>query len=139
MLRGCELADGQLTIDVDVNLAGPDQGADLVLAWSKGAATRRFPESIERSDGTARLRAVVTAAGLTAVAKVAAEAAAEAAASEPRPPGRPGRPGPGQAGDSVQWDLYVQPGQHRLAVAFPAGLAEFRYPSGERELAVSEP
>ncbi len=169
VLRGCAQADGQLAIDVDLDPAGLGSAAEFVLAWSKGAATRRFPASIERpGGGAARLRAVVTIAGLTALADDAAMAAAEEAAAldpasadaassspaaAPGPgqaaldPGEAGALDPGEtsaasaeaatAGDHVQWDLYVQPaGQRRLAVAFPAGLAEFRYPSGERELAV---
>ncbi len=187
VLRGSAQEGGRLTIDMDVDLAGPAAAADLVLAWSKGAATRRFAGSIERRDGgPARLRAVVPVDVLTPVAEIPADAASAAAAAlgsagaaEPEPgevavqdsdeaaaldsadaaapePGEAdaadsaeaampeaGEPATGPAGapasadEPVQWDLYVElAGQRRLAVAFPAGLAEFRYPSGERELAV---
>jgi len=196
VLRGSEHADGQLTIDVDIDLAGPGTAADLVLAWSKGAAARRFAGSVERRDGgPARLRAVVPVDGLTPAAEIPADAAADAAAvaaaalrsagaAAPEPgelaardsgaaaaidsadaaapePGEaaeagsadtgapepaepaaaeaagPAAPAAATADEPVQWDLYVEPaGQRRLAVAFPAELAEFRYPSGERELAV---
>jgi len=170
---------------VDIDLAGPGTAADLVLAWSKGAATRRFAGSVERRDGgPARLRAVLPVHGLTPVAEIPADAAAtlrpagvgapepgelaapdsgaadaldsaESAAQEPGdaadagsadagvlepgepPAAQPAGPAAARADEPVQWDLYVEPaGQRRLAVAFPAGLAEFRYPSGERELAV---
>jgi CDP-glycerol glycerophosphotransferase len=177
VLRGAGYADGRLTIDVDIDLAGPGTAADLVLAWSKGATTRRFAGSVERRDGGhARLRAVLPVAGLTPVAEIPADAAAalgpagaagpepgeaaaldsaEAAAPEPgeaatadsaeaavpeaSEPAAAEEAGPAAAAadEPVQWDLYVEPaGQRRLAVTFPAGLAEFRYPSGERELAV---
>ena len=146
VLRGCEQAGGQLTIDVDIDPAVLGPAAELVLAWSKGAATRRFPAAIERPAGrAARLRAVVAVAGLTAMARDAAAEQAAAAEEESVPAVRAAAAatpaartaGPAGAGEHVQWDLYVQPaGQRRLAVAFPAGLAEFRYPSGDRELAV---
>ncbi len=186
VLRGSAQDGGRLTIDMDVDLAGPAAAADLVLAWSKGAATRRFAGSIERRDGgPARLRAVVPVDVLTPVAEIPADAASAAAAAlgsagaaEPEPgevavqdsdeaaaldsadaaapePGEAdaadsaeaampeaGEPATGPAGapasadEPVQWDLYVELAGQRLAVAFPAGLAEFRYPSGERELAV---
>src|SRR5712691_3474435 len=193
VLRGSEHADGLLTIDVDIDLAGPGTAADLVLAWSKGAAARRFAGSVERRDGgPARLRAVVPVDGLTPAAEIPADAAAVAAAAlrsagaaapepgelaardsgaaaavdsadaaapepgdaaeagsadtgapEPAEPAAAEAAGPAAApavataDEPVQWDLYVEPaGQRRLAVAFPAGLAEFRYPNGERELAV---
>jgi len=199
VLRGCEQDGGQLTIDVDVDPAGLGKAADLVLAWSKGAATRRFPAIIERRDGgPARLRAVVPAGVLAAAGESAAAAettAPETGDSDALDPGvaATDMAAPADTGDAAaldadeaadldadeaadldadeaaeldaaeasaagdgdaaataaaaaddlvqwdlfQWDLYIQPaGQPRFAVAFPAGLAEFRYPSGDRELAV---
>jgi CDP-glycerol glycerophosphotransferase len=126
MLRGCVRIDGQLAIDVDMDLpdlAGP---AEFVLAWNKGAAVQRFAAAVERrQDGPARLHCVIPAEALIAVT---------------RDPGEAGGPGDAlvaDAGDSTQWNLYVQPaGQERVRVAFPAGLGEFRYPSGEQEVAV---
>ncbi len=187
VLRGCEQDGGQLAIDVDVDPAGLGQAAHLVLAWSKGATTRRFPAVIERRDGgQARLRAVVPADSLTAASEPAAGAAGpetgepdaldpDAAATDEAAPADSGdaaamtpagpdagaaaldpdeaeldaaEAAPGRAAsdaaaasaaddDLVQWDLYIQPaGRPRFGVAFPAGLAEFRYPRGDRELAV---
>src|SRR6266581_3723377 len=82
VLRGSAQDGGRLTIDMDVDLAGPAAAADLVLAWSKGAATRRFAGSIERRDGgPARLRAVVPVDVLTPVAEIPADAASAAAAA----------------------------------------------------------
>ena len=121
MLRGCEQAGGQLAIDVDVDLPDLAATAEFVLAWSKGAATQRFPAAVDRrADGAARLRGVIPAGTLMAAA------------------GEPGDPGDAAAPDDpTHWDLYVQPaGQQRVQVAFPAGLTEFRYPSGEHEVAV---
>jgi CDP-glycerol glycerophosphotransferase len=124
MLRGCELTDGILTIDIDAALPGLGETADVVLAWSRGAATQRFPATVRRGqDGRARLSCAVPVAGLT-FAPDAGEAANGGTVTA-------------TAGDDAQWDLYVQPaGQRRQRVAFPAGLAEFRYPAGEREVDV---
>jgi CDP-glycerol glycerophosphotransferase len=165
VLRGCDQRGGQLTVEVDVDPAVLAAAADIVLAWSKGAATRRFPAAIERRDGgPARLRATVPVHRLAAVGEDTGEIAGagdpgepaagedpdvDAAAEDSGAAAAAGDPGenaaaedPGAAavaadGDLTQWDIYVQPADRpRIAVAFPAGLAEFRYPSGERELAV---
>ena len=62
MLRGCEQADGQLAIDVDMDLPDLAATAEFILAWSKGAATQRFPAAVDRrADGPARLRGVIPA------------------------------------------------------------------------------
>jgi CDP-glycerol glycerophosphotransferase len=119
-LRGCEQANGQLAIDVDVDLPDLAATTEFVLAWSKGAATQRFPAVVDRREsGSARLRCLIPADALQTAAK------------------DPGDAGDADPGDSMQWDLYVQPaGQPRVRVVFPAGLTEFRYPSGEQEVAV---
>ena len=124
MLRGCERRGEQLAIDVDVadlpDLAGT---AEFVLAWSRGAATQRFPATVDRREsGPARLRALIPTGALTAAVQ---------------DPGDSDGPVVAATDDPTQWDLYVQlTGQARVPVAFPAGLAEFRYPSGEQEVAV---
>jgi hypothetical protein len=77
VLRGCDQRGGQLTVEVDVDPAVLAAAADIVLAWSKGAATRRFPATIERRDGgPARLRATVPVHRLAAVGEDTAAAEA---------------------------------------------------------------
>jgi CDP-glycerol glycerophosphotransferase len=120
VLRGCERTDGQLAIEVDVDLPDLTGPAEFVLAWSKGAATQRFAAAVKRHEaGPARLRCVIPADALKAATQ------------------DPGDPADAGTDDLTQWDLYVQPaGQERVRVAFPSGLTEFRYPSGEQEVAV---
>jgi CDP-glycerol glycerophosphotransferase len=121
MLRGCARTDdGLLALDVYVDLPDLAATAELVLAWSKGVATQRFPAAIDRrQDGPARLHAAMPVGGLEAAATDASDMTM------------------GTTAEEMQWDLYVQPaGQDRVRVAFPSGLAEFRYPLGEQEVAV---
>jgi CDP-glycerol glycerophosphotransferase len=122
MLAGCELSDGELTIDLDANVPGLEK-ASLVLAWSKGAATRRYAGTITPGDGgRTRLRATVPLSALTVVAQDSGD---DDIAQVP------------EDGDATQWDLYLQPkGQARIRVAYPAQLAEFRYPEETTEVGV---
>jgi CDP-glycerol glycerophosphotransferase len=130
VLHGCEHAGNELVIDVDVSPLDPQARVEILLARPKGAATHRFPATVERRDGDAALvrgkmplRVLATAVGRAdrGTAHGAGNDSAVAGVSD--------------AG--VEWDLYVQAeGQERIRVAFPAGRAEYRYPAGHQEIAV---
>jgi CDP-glycerol glycerophosphotransferase len=122
ILRGCELAGSELQIDVDVDQLDATAHAELVLVRPKGAATRRLPATLERTDGGgAWVRGAMPLRALATVTRNAEEADdAE------------------EAGDGgAEWDLYVQAGgAARVRVAFPADRYEYRYPAGHQEIAV---
>ena len=130
VLHGCEHAGNELAIDVDVNPLDPQARVEILLARPKGAATHRFPATVERRDGDAALvrgkmplRVLATAVGRAdrGTAHGAGNDSAVAGVSD--------------AG--IEWDLYIQAeGQERIRVAFPAGRAEYRYPAGHQEIAV---
>jgi len=120
VLAGCEQADRELVLDVDVDVADASAGAEFVLTRPQGATTHRFP-------------AAVTGAG-----------------GGPAPPAEPVPGGPAPGGPARlrgtmplrvlatadEWDLHVRTGGRRMRVAFPAGRPEFRYPAGHQEIAV---
>jgi CDP-glycerol glycerophosphotransferase len=119
VLHGSEQAGGELTLQADVDLPGAEQGAELVLARSKGGATQRLPSTCERTDGAVRVT------GAVALESLLGSRPAE------------GDAGPAGPAELVVWDLYVKArGQQRVRVAFPAGHAERSYPAGNREIAV---
>jgi CDP-glycerol glycerophosphotransferase len=110
--------------------AAADRGdqVEILLARPKGAATYKFPATVERRDGDSALvrgrmplRVLATAVGR------ADRGSAHGSSDEPVA---------GENGDAgIEWDLYIQPeGQQRIRVAFPAGRAEYRYPAGHQEI-----
>jgi CDP-glycerol glycerophosphotransferase len=106
--------------------AQPSAG-EVVLVRQGGAATQPFPAILAPAGGgpaaAQRLRATVPGAALAK----AGEAPDPVLASENS-----------DDSDGTEWDLYLKvPGRGRLRVAFPATVAEARYPAGDRELAVS--
>ena len=120
-LRGCELSDGKLAIDVDVTTTTPASAGQLVLTWAKGAAAQRFPATAAHLDGnTLRLRGEVPVTVLGAPGLTATEAPQATA-----------------DGAAVEWELHVEADSRGpVRVAFPAGQPEFRHIIGSRELAV---
>jgi CDP-glycerol glycerophosphotransferase len=113
ILQGCQHVGNDLQIDVDVDRLGASARAELVLVRSMGTATRHFPTTVERMDGTTtRVRGAMPLRALV--------------------------PETGEAGDGgAEWDLYVGgEGQERTRVAFPARQSEYRYPAGHQEIAV---
>ena len=120
LLRGCQRADGELALEVDVESPGGlDAGADLALAWSAGSSQVPLGARAERlAGGAVRLRATVPDAVL--LGEVAAAA-----------------PGVGAPAGAVEWDLYVtRPGEPRIRVAFAPDVPEFTYQTGNREIVV---
>jgi CDP-glycerol glycerophosphotransferase len=116
ILHGCQQAGGELQIHVDVDRLDASAHAELVLVRSMGTATRHFPATVERIDGTTAR--VLGAVPLRALAPVTADA---------------------EKADTggAQWDLYVGgEGRERMRVAFPAGQSEYRYPAGHQEIAI---
>jgi CDP-glycerol glycerophosphotransferase len=130
VLHGCENAPAELLIDVDVSPLDPQASVEILLARPKGAATHRFPATVEplgggaaRVHGRMPLRVMSTSVGRAdrGSGYIAGSAISDAGVSD----------------SDIEWDLYVQAkGQERLRVAFPAGRAEYRYPAGHQEIAV---
>ncbi len=115
VLLACEHAGSELVLDVDVAAMGVRARAELVLARPKGAATHRFPATVERIGGGAASMGAARVRG-TMPLRVLATASVEGGA---------------------EWDLYVRAeGRERMRVAFPAGRPDFRYPAGHQEIAV---
>jgi CDP-glycerol glycerophosphotransferase len=123
VLSSSQQAGGELMLEVDVE--SPDAaapGADLVLAWSQGAAELPLDARAQRlGDGRVRLRAAIATAALLREVPVVAGI---------------GVPGAGTAG-AAEWDLYVtRPGVPRIRVAFAADAPEYRYQAENREIVV---
>jgi CDP-glycerol glycerophosphotransferase len=133
VLRGCEQADGQLVLEVDIEQPGKvlggragrgrrgGQDVDLVLRWSKGAAEQELGATIQAlADGTVRLRGAVSNADLL------------------RPLSPAGVSGLAMGLDEeVEWDLYVVAGGKQTRVAFGQDLPEYSYLADTREIIVA--
>jgi CDP-glycerol glycerophosphotransferase len=145
VLHGCQEADGRILIDVDVDLPGAEKGAELVLAWPKGAATQAFSTAARRVEGGVRLSGAIPFGALSFAARRPDEIGA-AAGTDPdsmSPDSMDAAAGSGAIGSGaigsggMEWDLHVKlEGREPIRVAFPYGLAEFRYPDGLQEFAV---
>jgi CDP-glycerol glycerophosphotransferase len=121
VLHQCQRSGDDLAFEVDAELAAPVAGAALVLSRPKGGASRRFPATVSRGEGTlARLRGTVPVPPLLAEPGSADPVAAAA----------------GEAG-AAEWELrVVAEGRNPTPVAFPARLAELSWPEGRQEIAV---
>ena len=142
VLHGCEHAGSELVIDVDVAPLDPRARVEFLLARPKGAATYRFPATVERPElcspggrlpgaprgGAARVRGRMPLRVLATAVGRADRGSAFATG---------GVSDAGISDGDVEWNLYVRAeGAGRMRVAFPAGRAEYRYPAGHQEITV---
>jgi CDP-glycerol glycerophosphotransferase len=119
VLQSCRRVDDQLLLTVDVEQVGADRGADLVLAWSKGASEQRLGAATRvLTQNAVRLAGAVKNADLLQALS---------------PPGQAiGRD------EAVEWDLYVTvPGHERMRVAFAGDLPEYKYLADNKEIVVT--
>jgi CDP-glycerol glycerophosphotransferase len=121
VLHSCEHAGDELVLEVDVEMPGAEQGADLVLAWSKGASQQELGATTRLlSGGTVRLRGAVKDADLLKALS---------------PTGLTGQTM--GRDEAVEWDLHVTvPGRDRTRVAFSGDFSEYKYVADNREIAV---
>jgi CDP-glycerol glycerophosphotransferase len=121
VLHSCEQVGDELVLEVDVEQPGAEHGADLVLAWSKGASERRLGATTQlRSGGTVRLRAAVKNADLLRSLSATGLAGQTVGRDE-----------------AIERDLYVtRPGHKRARVAFADDFPEYKYVVDNREIVV---